>query len=99
MVWVKANDYVFDADEVIAIGPIEPTTPAEHSQSDVQSHVVLRAGFDFYLKGDAAQRFRAMFLERISGSLCDFDTVQVNETRVLPSSTEGPVIRPLKTNG
>jgi hypothetical protein len=99
MVWVKACDYIFDADEVIAVGPIEPLITPETTPADVQSRVVLRAGFDFYLKGDAAQRFRTMFLDKISGTICDLDNVQVNETRVFRGGGgEGPSIRPMKAD-
>lgn len=102
MGWVKANGYVFNSDEVIAVGPPEPILedrdgggPAE---SELQTKVVLRAGFDFYLRGTAARRFREMFLEGLSGAIRDHDAVQVSETRVL-TPQEHPVTRPSKTNG
>jgi hypothetical protein len=86
MAWVKANDYIFDMGEVIAVGPLEPA----EGEGTPQARVVLRAGFEFALKGEVAQRFRQMFLEGLSsgGSIRDCDSIQVSETRVFRSDED-----------
>lgn len=102
MSWVKANDYIFNTEEVIVVGPIEPM-PAEcvapnNEVADTRAKVVLRAGFDFFLKGGPAQRFREMFLNEIGGSLRDHDAVQVSETHILRPDA-GTFARPAKADG
>jgi hypothetical protein len=96
--WVKANGYVFQSDEVIAVGPLEPVSSDCNSPpdetSEARTKVILRAGFEFELRGGAARRFREMFLEGLAGGVHDHDSVQVNDTRVLVSEKD-PVGRPV----
>lgn len=102
MGWVKANDYIFNTDEVIVVGPLETMpperVPPDNSPADTRAKVVLRAGFDFYLKGGPAERFREMFLAGLSGVIQDHDAIEVNETRVFRSD-EDPVARPTQADG
>jgi hypothetical protein len=94
MRWVKANGYIFRADEVIAICPIGPVPgePAGADPTEVRSKVILRAGVEIELRGGPAQRFREMFLESLGGNVQDHDAgpVQVNETRVFVSEVDAP---------
>jgi hypothetical protein len=42
MGWVKANDYIFKADEVIAVGPLEPL-PIEAPSGGVEPDIQTRS--------------------------------------------------------
>jgi hypothetical protein len=103
MGWIKANDYIFKQDEVIAVGPLEslPMEGPGGGEPDIQAKVVLRAGYDFYLRGTVARRFREQFLARIAGHIHDHDAVQVSETRVLLPEEDAPgrVAGPMQANG
>jgi hypothetical protein len=101
--WVKASGYVFNADEVIAVGPLEAGLDDRDNPTggapELRAKVVLRAGFEFELRGASARRFREMFIDGLAGGIHDHDGdgVQVNETRVIMPEEDpvsGPVGRP-----